>query len=91
MDLQCYYVNFFKENKKVLQSEGSSPQKPPIENVQKEPIAKDNECVVCLEKEKEVVFIPCRHLGTCKNCAINLRHCPVCRTIVLQTVVVFKC
>lgn len=98
MDLQCYYVNFFKETKKVLPSEteGSSvlPEKPPVENVQTvelKPIAKENECVVCLEKEREVLFIPCRHLGTCKNCAINLRHCPVCRTIVLQTVIIFKC
>eukprot|EP00924_Labyrinthula_sp_SR-Ha-C_P016943 snap_masked-scaffold_6-processed-gene-19.8-mRNA-1 protein AED:1.00 eAED:1.00 QI:0/0/0/0/1/1/2/0/242 len=41
-------------------------------------------CVVCLDKEVEVKFIPCNHSKCCKVCADDLRRrrnmsCPICR------------
>ena len=38
-----------------------------------------SECVICLEKEAVVAFIPCDHRCTCEGCAPSLRCCPVCR------------
>ena len=40
---------------------------------------KASECVICLEKEAVVAFIPCGHRCTCEGCAPSLRCCPVCR------------
>lgn len=39
-------------------------------------------CCVCLEGEKTVLILPCKHLCLCKPCSRNkrIRTCPVCRT-----------
>ncbi|KAI3783123.1 hypothetical protein L2E82_13186 [Cichorium intybus] len=45
---------------------------------------KDRECVMCLNDEMTVVFLPCRHQVLCEAC--NVKHekgmndCPSCRT-----------
>ena len=39
-----------------------------------------SDCVICLEKEAAVAFIPCGHRCTCEGCAPSLRCCPMCRT-----------
>ncbi|KAI3514642.1 hypothetical protein L1887_13229 [Cichorium endivia] len=45
---------------------------------------KDRECVMCLNEEMIVVFLPCRHQVLCEAC--NVKHekemndCPSCRT-----------
>merc|ERR1712062_21475 len=38
-------------------------------------------CKICMEKEICFVFIPCGHICTCENCAVNgdLKNCPICR------------
>ena len=38
-------------------------------------------CKVCMEDEICFVFIPCGHICTCENCAVNgdLKNCPICR------------
>ena len=39
--------------------------------------AEQSLCVVCLERNKGVVFMPCAHL--CIECAESLDSCPLCR------------
>ena len=46
-------------------------------------------CKVCLNADVGVVFLPCGHLVVCKNCAPNLRSCPVCRRRINETIKVF--
>jgi len=39
-----------------------------------------HECVVCLENNPNIIFLPCGHLCTCQNCSIRLMNkCPLCR------------
>eukprot|EP01084_Bolivina_argentea_P119940 212639_1 len=40
----------------------------------------NNECVICLEKNREFICVPCGHLCLCKECKdlIN-QKCPICR------------
>jgi len=34
-------------------------------------------CIICLERQRGVIFFPCRHIACCRNCAINkLRPAP---------------
>lgn len=37
------------------------------------------ECVVCMENDVNVIFLPCGHLCCCNNCQISLIDCPMCR------------
>ncbi|XP_030243735.1 uncharacterized protein LOC115564042 [Drosophila navojoa] len=52
-------------------------------------------CVVCLERNKNIVILPCRHLCLCKECAQQLHRlesghrCPVCRTDVYALLPVY--
>lgn len=40
----------------------------------------ETECCICMDSEKEVVFVPCGHYSCCKACAESLspKKCPVC-------------
>ncbi|GLT56019.1 hypothetical protein SLA2020_290930 [Shorea laevis] len=41
-------------------------------------------CLICWTKERDFLFIPCRHLACCQQCAMSIerevpRRCPYCR------------
>lgn len=38
------------------------------------------ECVVCMENDVNVIFLPCGHLCCCNNCQTSLNECPMCRS-----------
>jgi len=51
----------------------------------------DKLCVVCQDKEKCIMMLPCRHLCLCQDCQTPLltrsnNHCPMCRRKVKQTI-----
>lgn len=52
--------------------------------------ASSDDCVVCLERRKCVIVIPCGHVCLCDQCvdAVN-GHCPICRGAVASTHKVF--
>ena len=39
-------------------------------------------CVVCLDKQRSQVLVPCGHAQYCKDCVKDLQTCPQCRTVV---------
>jgi len=43
-----------------------------------------NVCRICMDDDCVIntVFIPCGHRVACSQCALRLRHCPMCRTCV---------
>lgn len=48
------------------------------------PVNDDDECVVCVERGKTAVLLPCSHQCMCATCAIELLKktdgiCPICR------------
>ncbi|KAF0690680.1 Aste57867_17935 [Aphanomyces stellatus] len=51
------------------------------------------ECVVCLDRTKQTVCVPCGHVAACVPCSDKLerttRRCPVCRTEVREFVKLF--
>jgi len=50
----------------------------------------DKLCVVCQDREKCIMILPCRHLCICENCQVPLRThrntCPICRRGVKQMI-----
>lgn len=54
----------------------------------------DTYCVICQERVKCILLLPCRHLCLCLECASELRHyyndlCPICRTDIATTMKVY--
>ena len=45
-----------------------------------EKIPSDQLCKVCAQRQKNVVFLPCKHYCTCATCAERIEmKCPICR------------
>lgn len=42
----------------------------------------DKLCVICQDLEKDVLFLPCKHICVCNNCKLKLEpyRCPMCKT-----------
>ncbi|XP_027963644.1 E3 ubiquitin-protein ligase LRSAM1 isoform X2 [Eumetopias jubatus] len=59
--------------------ESVSPSAPPAELE-----VPTSECVVCLEREAQMIFLNCGHVCCCQQCCQPLRTCPLCRQEVTQ-------
>merc|ERR1711892_572582 len=57
-----------------------APTAPPIETFQ------SAECVVCMERRCDIIFLPCGHLCSCSLCDRDLALCPLCRAAIAQRV-----
>lgn len=36
-------------------------------------------CVICLDAERDNVFIPCSHIACCTSCCTKIKACPICK------------
>ncbi|KAK5608535.1 hypothetical protein CRENBAI_024008 [Crenichthys baileyi] len=45
-----------------------------------------SECVVCMETESQVIFLPCGHVCCCQVCSGALQTCPLCRSNISQRI-----
>ncbi|XP_004392620.1 PREDICTED: E3 ubiquitin-protein ligase LRSAM1 isoform X1 [Odobenus rosmarus divergens] len=59
--------------------ESVSPSAPPAELE-----VPTSECVVCLEREAQMIFLNCGHVCCCHQCCQPLRTCPLCRQEITQ-------
>ncbi|NXX10857.1 LRSM1 ligase, partial [Podargus strigoides] len=50
---------------------------------------KKSECVVCLERETQMIFLPCGHVCCCQTCCERLHTCPLCRKDITQRIRIF--
>jgi len=50
----------------------------------------DNSCVICMDKKRNCVLIPCKHMCVCSGCAKEgLVNCPMCREEITDSMEVF--
>lgn len=49
----------------------------------------DNSCVVCIERSRDVVILPCGHVSSCRRCTELLDKCPICRGNIQRCVPIF--
>ncbi|RZB40062.1 E3 ubiquitin-protein ligase LRSAM1-like [Asbolus verrucosus] len=47
-----------------------------------QPVMMTSECVICMDKACEVIFVPCGHFCCCSECQMTLTDCPMCRTVI---------
>lgn len=50
-----------------------------------------DDCSICMDAEKTIVFAPCGHFCSCRDCATHIFHsqkpkCPMCRTNICELV-----
>uniref|UniRef100_A0A8B9KEY9 RING-type domain-containing protein n=1 Tax=Astyanax mexicanus TaxID=7994 RepID=A0A8B9KEY9_ASTMX len=45
-----------------------------------------SECVVCMEAESQVIYLPCGHVCCCQVCSDALYSCPLCRSDISQRI-----
>lgn len=50
---------------------------------------KKSECVVCMEQEAQMIFLPCGHVCCCQTCCKRLQTCPLCRRDITQHIRIF--
>ena len=46
-------------------------------------------CRKCKKEKVKILFLPCRHLVTCENCAERMDDCILCNAKILGTVRTF--
>jgi Zinc finger, C3HC4 type (RING finger) len=48
-------------------------------------------CPICMERNKNILFMPCRHLACCSTCGINtsVQNCPICRGTITERIAIF--
>ncbi|XP_041049839.1 E3 ubiquitin-protein ligase LRSAM1 isoform X3 [Carcharodon carcharias] len=63
----------------------SSPSAPVPEEV-----LAQSECVVCMERESQMIFLPCGHVCCCQTCGAELHACPLCRKDIEQKIRMYR-
>ncbi|XP_031136007.1 E3 ubiquitin-protein ligase XIAP [Sander lucioperca] len=54
----------------------------PLEKLRK--LQREKQCKICMDRDICIVFIPCGHLVTCKECSESLIKCPICCGAITQ-------
>lgn len=79
----CPYINEkVKEHrvKQFIQTHFNSCEERVVAEVQEEEIPLTKLCIVCMDAEKCMVYVPCGHFAVCMDCSISLQTtCPVCK------------
>ncbi|XP_041428204.1 E3 ubiquitin-protein ligase LRSAM1 isoform X2 [Xenopus laevis] len=70
----------------------SSVQQPPVEPSapDTEVANRNSECVVCMEQEAHIIFLPCGHVCCCTTCGNALHTCPLCRRDITQHLRIYQ-
>lgn len=50
-----------------------------------------NPCLLCYSKQREILFMNCKHLLCCNSCSEKLKKCPICREIIVEKIKIFVC
>lgn len=52
----------------------------------------DNKCIVCVENNKTMAFVPCGHLCICQDCADQNfnQKCPLCRVFYTHIIQIYR-
>lgn len=83
---------YFTNSPSVTVRSNFTPRARPMIH-RKEPQEDEINCVICQERSKCILMLPCRHVCVCKECYIELRlyseTCPICRVEIEHTMNVF--
>lgn len=55
-----------------------------------EEVVAQAECVVCMERESQMIFLTCGHVCCCYTCGMELHTCPLCRRDIQQKIRIYR-
>lgn len=70
-------INQVKQSEEIQQDEESSTDPSIIRDCKFQKVA----CKLCNVQRQSIVFLPCRHLCSCRACESFLELCPVCESV----------
>ncbi|XP_038151946.1 E3 ubiquitin-protein ligase XIAP isoform X2 [Cyprinodon tularosa] len=56
----------------------------PMEKLRK--LQREKQCKICMDRDICIVFLPCGHLVSCKQCSESLVKCPICCGAIAQKI-----
>ncbi|XP_029968403.1 E3 ubiquitin-protein ligase XIAP [Salarias fasciatus] len=59
----------------------------PLEKLRK--LQQEKQCKICMDRDICIVFIPCGHLVSCKECSGSLVKCPICCQSISQKIMTY--
>ncbi|XP_014825256.1 PREDICTED: E3 ubiquitin-protein ligase XIAP-like [Poecilia mexicana] len=62
----------------------SEKDEDPMEKLMK--LQREKQCKICMDRDICIVFIPCGHLVSCKQCSESLVKCPICCGAIAQKI-----
>lgn len=74
-----FFVYLYIDTILAKQKEKIKAQREKIKEIQE--ILSDNSCIICMDHQRSIVFMPCMHLICCKKCSLkNVKgECPECK------------
>ncbi|XP_042334271.1 E3 ubiquitin-protein ligase LRSAM1 isoform X2 [Sceloporus undulatus] len=80
-----------KPTEEVAPSAPASSEEPPSAEAPSAPPPEEQhcECVVCMERQAQVVFLNCGHVCCCQTCSDALNTCPLCRKDIIHRIRLF--
>ena len=74
-----FFVYLYIDTILAKQDEKIKAQKEKLNQI--EEVLSDNSCIICMDHQRSIVFVPCMHLICCKKCSIkNVKgECPECK------------
>lgn len=49
-----------------------------------------NECSICMENQRQIIFHPCNHFVSCEKCSIKFNSCPFCKQVIISKNKIFN-
>lgn len=90
LESKLQHDNNDRDQESPVPSAPTEPSAPPVEPLARQSsiLARgvNTECVVCMDKSTDVIFLNCGHVCTCKDCSIKVQECPLCREPIVQRV-----
>ncbi|XP_065676808.1 E3 ubiquitin-protein ligase XIAP-like isoform X2 [Hydra vulgaris] len=73
------------ENENLLNTGRKAYSESDLKSIQNSSHSIDLSCVICMDNNKEMIFLPCAHLIACGSCAKGQALCPMCRSPIVST------
>lgn len=58
---------------------------------QKSKLESLDECMICSDNKREVLFKPCNHISACKQCSSRCKKCLICKEQIQERVEIDEC
>ncbi|GBL98743.1 hypothetical protein AVEN_8635-1 [Araneus ventricosus] len=63
-----------------------NPQSSSKDDIRQQNFGSDTNCIICIERECSMLFLPCRHRCLCPECTTQYieqsNKCPLCRAVI---------